>query len=675
MIRSSAAAILLLLSSASLFAAGQGEGQPTSAPGPAAAPLSDAAARFGARENVEQIDLSPGGGRIAYLTPGRGGGSVLLVHDIGGSGEPVRLVASDGRPDRMTWCRFVTDDRLICQLRALLDHQGDLVPFARLVSIDARTGEAQQLGERSSFYDARLRQFDGAVIDWLPGGGGSVLMTREAVPEAGRIGTRLSRTADGLGVVRIDAATLRLTQIEPPNSNASSYMSDGRGHVRIMRTSPVHGATGQLSARSDYYYRQANDREWRLLGSHDELTGAGPVPLAVDAELDAVYVLEKLNGRDALYRISLDGSMSKTLVFAHERVDVDGVVRLGRGSRIVGAAYAEERRHVAHFDADHAALVRSLGRAVPGLPMIDLVSASDDGNKILVHAGSDADPGRYFLYDRAARRLSEILVDRPELEGVPLATVRSVSYPSGDGATIPAYLTLPPGSGGRGLPTVVLPHGGPSARDVWGFDWLAQYLAHRGYAVLQPNYRGSAGYGDQWLQQNGFRSWRTSIGDIAAGARWLAAEGIADPRRTAIVGWSYGGYAALQAGATEPDLFRAIVAIAPVTDLQQAKDDFRGFSNARNVAQYIGDGPHIAEGSPARHAAQIRAPVLLFHGERDRNVPVIHSERMHRALRGADRQSELVRFPDLEHDLADGAARARMLAAIGDFLDARLARQ
>ena len=120
---------------------------------------------------------------------------------------------------------------------------------------------------------------------------------------------------------------------------------------------------------------------------------------------------------------------------------------------------------------------------------------------------------------------------------------------------------------------MILPHGGPSSRDVWGFDWLAQYLANRGYAVLQANYRGSAGYGDQWLQRNGFQSWRTSIGDIDAGARWLAAQGIADPARMAILGWSYGGYAALQAGATEPGLYKAIVAIAPVTDLQQVKDD------------------------------------------------------------------------------------------------------
>jgi dipeptidyl aminopeptidase/acylaminoacyl peptidase len=237
---------------------------------------------------------------------------------------------------------------------------------------------------------------------------------------------------------------------------------------------------------------------------------------------------------------------------------------------------------------------------------------------------------------------------------------------------VPAYLTLPPGSTGRGLPAVILPHGGPGARDTWDFDWLAQYLANQGYAVLQANYRGSAGYGDKWLQQNTFRSWRISIGDITAGARWLAAQGIADPNRMAILGWSYGGYAALQSAATEPGLFKAVVAIAPVTDLQQAKDDYRNYTSATNAAEEIGTGPHVAEGSPLRHVDAITAPVLLFHGDRDLNVNVVHSRRMNDALRGAGKSSELMVFPGLEHDLADSQARVRMLTRIGTFLSQNL---
>ena len=493
-------------------------------------------------------------------------------------------------------------------------------------------------------------------------------MQHDYVPEAGRIGTLVSRTADGVGIDRVDIRTLHATPVERPNPRAGGYISDGRGHVRIMVVPSVRGSTEQMGTRTDYLYRTEAGHDWQPLASYDDATGDGMIPIAVDAGLNAAYVLKKLDGRFALYRVKLDGSMATELVYANAHVDVDDVVWASHGSRVIGASFAEQQRGTVYFDSVYAGLARSLGRALPNLPEIEFGSASADGNRIIVRAASDTDAGRYYVYDRAAHSLNAILIDRPQLDSVATAPMRAVSYPAADGVSVPAYLTLPPNSAGRNLPAVILPHGGPAARDVQRFDWLVQYLAHQGYAVLQPNYRGSAGYGDAWLQQNGFRSWRTSIGDITAGARWLAAQGIADPNRMAILGWSYGGYAALQSAATEPGLYKAVVAIAPVTDLQQQKDDFRGYLGHSNEADYIGAGPHVAEGSPLRHAAAITAPVLLFHGDHDLNVNVIHSRHMDEALRGAGRSSELTVFPGLEHDLADSEVRVRMLTRIGAFL-------
>jgi dienelactone hydrolase len=628
---------------------------------------------FGVRESVQQIDISPDGSHVVYLQPGAGPTTIVYLYDLNGGSEPRIVIRSNGSPERLRWCNFVTNDRLICQVVGISDVAGSPVPFSRLISVDSDGRNVQLLGQRPSFYDARLRQFDGSILDWTGGADGTVLMAREIVPEQERVGTRMTRRSDGLAVDRIDARTLRSTRIEAPNERAGAYISDGRGHVRIMATPEMRTNTGMLGTRTNYLYRTVDSRDWRPFASFDARTGLGMVPLAVDPDLNAAYVLQKLDGRFALYRVKLDGTLAAELVYASEQVDVDDVVRSSRGARVIGVTFADDRRRTVYFDRDYAALARTLGRAMPQLPLIDFGSASADGSRILVHAGSDSDPGRYYIYNRTTRNLGEIMLARPQLENVPLASVRSVSYAAADGTSIPAYLTLPPGREPRGLPAVVLPHGGPSARDEWGFDWLAQYLADQGYAVLQPNYRGSAGYGDQWLQRNGFTGWRTSIGDITAGARWLAAQGIGDPRRMAILGWSYGGYAALQAGVSDPALFRAIVAIAPVTDLQQAKEDFRNFSNARNQSEYIGSGPHLVEGSPLRNVAAITAPVLLFHGERDLNVPVIHSRRMDRALRGAGKRSELTVFPGLEHDLADSSARQQMLERIGNFLRTELA--
>lgn len=665
-----AAFVLLVAGAASAQPPGQ-PAAPAPTPAPAAAP--DAASQFGVRESIENIDLSPDGRRLVFLQPGPDRSSLLYVHDLGGEGQPRVILRSGGSPDRLRWCRFATNDRLVCGVGGMSEGDGGiLLPFSRLISLNTDGSDVKQLGQSASFYDARIRQFDGHILDWGAGDEASVLMARELVPEAGRIGSHISRTANGLAVERVDLRTLRTSRVEAPNSTASRYITDGRGNVRIM-VIPEERGTGMLSPRINFKYRTTASRDWQNLGTYDSATGDGLYPLAVDPVLNAAYVLRKLNGRMALYRIKLDGTLASELVYANEQVDVDSVVTANRGARVIGVTFADDRRRNVYFDADYAAMHRTLARALSLMPLIDFEAASADGNLVLVHAGSDADPGRYYLYNRTTRNLNELLLARPQLEGVQLAAVRSVTYPAADGVQIPAYLTLPPGREARGLPTVVLPHGGPAARDEWGFDWLAQYFAHLGYAVLQPNYRGSAGFGDAWLQQNGFRSWRTSIGDITAGARWLAAQGIGDPRRMAIVGWSYGGYAALQAGVTEPSLFQALVAIAPVTDLQQAKDDFRNYTSGRNQADYIGSGPHIREGSPLQNVAAITAPVLLFHGDRDLNVPIIHSRRMDSALRGAGKRSELVSIAGLEHDLADSGVRVQMLRRIDTFLQANLA--
>jgi dipeptidyl aminopeptidase/acylaminoacyl peptidase len=217
-----------------------------------------------------------------------------------------------------------------------------------------------------------------------------------------------------------------------------------------------------------------------------------------------------------------------------------------------------------------------------------------------------------------------------------------------------------------------MPHGGPGARDEWGFDWLAQFFAAKGYAVLQPNFRGSTGYGDAWFQKNGFQSWKTAIGDVNDGGRWLVQQGIAAPDKLAIVGWSYGGYAALQSAVLDPALFKAIVAVAPVTDLETLRGEAKPFTNFPLVDRFIGHGDHVRDGSPARNAKAIKAPVLMFHGDMDQNVGIGESRLMADKLRDAGGKVELVEFKGLDHQLDDSKARAAMLGRADAFLHASL---
>jgi dipeptidyl aminopeptidase/acylaminoacyl peptidase len=629
-----------------------------------AQPATDPAAAFGARESVASMVISPSGRNIAFISAGDGGSYVLQTVDL--TNPTPRIAGHSDRNQRLTHCDFITDDRLVCSLTSIVDLGGDITTYTQLISVNTDGSNITRIGERNTLDQLYARLWSGRIIDYAGGAPNTVLMEQLFVPEQGA-GTILNRTRQGLGVVRLDTRTLRATTVEAPRDAAEDFISDGQGHVRILAVRDTLG-TGQVTNRTKYMYRRANGGDWQEFSTYDDGTREGMRPVAVDPDLNVAYTFIKLNGRMALYRVSLDGSLRRELVASNDQVDVDDLITFGRRQRVVGASYATERRHAIYFQPELREMLQRLAGALPGRDTMDIVDGNDDETKLLILAGSDNDPGQYYLYDRTARRLSPLAAIRPALAGIPLAHVRPITYRAQDGTSIPAYLTLPPGSSGRGLPALVLPHGGPSARDEWGFDWLAQYFANRGFAVLQPNYRGSSGYGDQWFRENGFRAWRTAIGDVNDAGRWLVSEGIADPAKLAIFGWSYGGYAALQSSVLDANLFKAVVAVAPVTDLASARDAAQNTSAARVVRDFFGTGPHIAEGSPAQHADAIRAPVLMFHGTRDLNVAIDQSRLMDQRLRAAGKTSELIVYPELDHQLDDNAARADMLRRSDAFL-------
>lgn len=633
--------------------------------------LEQDAAAFGTREAVTNLDLSPDGRLAVFVGAGPGRTTVVYVADIAaGSSKPVMYLK--GEPDSYRWCAFASNSRLVCRYSAIIPAGGtataaSLIPASRTISVGIDGRDPKALGQAASEDDVGLRQYDGNVIDWRPGGDDEVLMTRLFLPEGYRsVPSNVQRSKNGIGVVRVNVASLGFTTVEQPRPGQISWMSDGQGHVRLL-------GTGQLSAeiystgRTRYIYRTPNSRDWKTLADYGDDTEFQP--LAIDASINSLYALRKRNGRMALTKIGLGDTLTETVVYENPRVDVDNIVRSGDGQRVVGYTYSEDYRHTVYFDPEYKSLSAALTRALPTHPTVNFVTSSQDGSKVVLFAGTDQDPGRYYLFNKANKSLGEIIPVRPNLAGHPLAAVKPITYAAPDGTIIPAYLTLPLDKAPKNLPAIVLPHGGPTSRDEWGFDWLSQFLAARGYAVIQPQYRGSGGFGDAWLAQNGFKGWRTSISDISAAGRYLTAQGIADPSRIAILGWSYGGYAALQSAATEPSLYRAAVAIAPVTDLSLYKSENDGFSSYKEVAAFVGDGPHLIEGSPLKRAAAIRIPVLLFHGDRDLNVGIAHSQRMQAALQSAGKQSELTTFPGLDHQLEDSNARTSMLLKIGQLLD------
>jgi acetyl esterase/lipase len=631
----------------------------------------DAAAAFGARPSVWRMHLSPDGQSVVYLSPSAGQGSVAYTLSLSSGGHPKSALVASGKPDRLQYCQWVSNDRLVCNAYAVQkDPMLNYPVITRMVAVNADGSNFQVLSRRDSVYAHGLQFGGGYVIDSLPAEDGAVLMTRMYVPDD-KLGTRFGSSARGLGVDRIDTRSLSVKQVEAPRPDATEYISDGLGTVRIvgMRRGTGTDTNHQDEGVIDYLFRPAGSNDWKKLSEYNYLQREGFNPYAVDRDLNVAYGLKKKDGRLALYTVTLDGSLQERLIYSNPDVDVDDLIRIGRRGRVVGVSYVTDTRQSVFFSPEIQQLITALHKALPQQPILRVVDSSADESRLLVFAGSDADPGVYYIFDRKSHQLQTFLVVRSALEGVKLASVRSITYPATDGTLIPAYLTLPPGAeNAKGLPAIVLPHGGPSARDEWGFDWLSQFYAARGFAVLQPQFRGSAGYGDAWFRENGFHSWQIAVGDVLAGGRWLVSQGIANPSRLAVVGWSYGGYAALQSAVLDPSVFKAVVAIAPVTDLGELREQWRRFSNYQVVSNIIGDGPHVKEGSPAQHADKIKVPVLLFHGEVDSNVSIEQSKRMCSALKTAGGSCELVTWLDLDHQLDDAAARTLMLRKSDEFL-------
>jgi len=627
----------------------------------------DAAAAFGARPSVSDLSLSPDGKTISYVAPTTGQGSAVYTMQLQKDAHSRRALATDGSPTRLGGCNWVSNDRLVCGIYGAVKSPefSKTLPFSRVIAVNADGSNAQTLSTSANSNSRGYLLNGGEVIDWLPDEDGAVLMSREYLPDA-HTGS-LMETKPGLGVDHVDTRTLKVKPLEPPKENALGYLTDGRGNVRIAEFRAPRGATGLDSGVYNFMYRLQNQSDWRKLGSYNSLDETGFEPLDVDHDKNIAYGIQKKDGRFAIYSVKLDESLQQDLIYSRPDVDVTRLLHIGRRNRVVGVSYSTDLAKAVYFDESLQKLAAALANALPNHPALQFTDSSVEEDKLLIFAARDNDPGSYWVFDRTTHELKPLFAVREELDGVKLAQVSPVTITAADGTPVPGYITYPPGQEkAKGLPAIVMPHGGPGARDVWGFDWMAQFYAHQGFVVLQPNFRGSSGYGDAWYQQNGFRSWPTAIGDVLDSGRWLVSQGIADPAKLAIVGWSYGGYAALQSAVVDSSVFKAVVAIAPVTDLEDLKEESRGWTNRGLTEEFVGDG--VREASPAQNAAAIKVPVLLFHGTMDRNVAVGESRHMDKSLSAANVPHELVLFEDLDHQLDDSKARAEMLRKSEAFL-------
>jgi dipeptidyl aminopeptidase/acylaminoacyl peptidase len=630
----------------------------------------DAAAAFGARPSASGASLSPDGKSIAFIRPDAGSGTALQTVDLSAPGDPKVALYTNGKPDTLSDCHWVSNQRLVCQLFRTINDGRFLTPISRWIAVDRAGGNFKMLSNDANINTHGYLLHAGEIIDWLPDDPDALLISREYSPDT-HVGSTIGSAQDGIGVDRIDTRTGQVQQVEAPDKSVKSYIADGHGNVRVMALEPKLTVNGEDTGILEYRYRKTGSREWLKLSDYNAADRSGFRPVAVDHDQNMAYGFRRRDGRMGLFSIKLDGSLAESVVYARPDVDVDDseIVQLGRRTRVIGGYSLRGGRTGFYIDPDIERIALSLESALPGNPRVYINDASADEKKLLALANGGNIPGHYFLFDRDLRQLQPLLPVRAELEGVALGTTRQVQYQAKDGTSLTAYLTLPPGAEhAQGLPAVVIPNDGGTSIDDSGFNWLAQYFAARGYAVLKPNFRGSAHSAQLWLEQNGYKSWRTAVGDVLDGGRWLVSQGIANPAKLFAVGWSYGGYVVLQSAVAEPGLFKAVVGIAALSDLDAFKEEWRGWTNFDEVSNYVGTGPHVREGSPARNADKIKVPVLLFHGTVDREISYRQSQLMASGLASAGVKHDLVIYKDLDRFLEDGTARADLLRKSDVFL-------
>ena len=632
------------------------------------------AERFGIRSSVLHISLSPSGSKIAWVGSGPLHTEELNVIDLDDD-EGVQTIATNTEIHAdLERCDWVSEERLLCDVYGMRRRpNGLLLPFSRMFLVSSDGSNLRPIENSADRVGLRFNNDGGDLVALdVRGQTGQALITRNYVQEDVSA-TGMANWQSGRGVDRLDVLSGNRRRVVAPDPRASRYIADENGIVRL-KVRNVFSEDGFDTGEDTLHVRIPGRTSWQDLGNI-QIEGSPAVdfvPITVDAARGLIYGYETTAGFRVAVEVPLENLGAGRIIARREGVDVDRLIRVGRQRRVIGASFATEKRAVEYFDSDFERLVAALARALPDQPLINIAGASQDEQKLLIIASSDTNPGRVYIFDRQARNLEPLLEMRDYLVGQRMGQMRPVSFPAADGTQIPGYLTLPPGSDGQDLPAIVLPHGGPAARDYWGFDWLVQFFTAQGFAVLQPNFRGSTGYGEAWFGRNGYRAWDIAIGDVNSAGRWLVSEGIAQPDRLAIVGWSYGGYAALQSQVVEPNLYKAVVAIAPVTDLEYLLDGSRAFTSFRVRQEQLGRGSHIGEGSPRRHAGRFKAPVALFHGTYDANVNVRHSRAMADALGDLSKPVTYFEFEDLQHDLGDSRVRSEMLVEIGRFLDASL---
>lgn len=468
---------------------------------------------------------------------------------------------------------------------------------------------------------------------------------------------------------RLNIVTGEMTMLAENPGNIQGWMTDHEGKLRVA-TAIVDGVNTQLLYRSD------ESQEFRPILTTSFKESVSPAFFTFDNK--KLYATSNL-GRDKSAAVVFDPETATEteVLYQNDTYDLSSISYSRKRKVITAASFVSWKRERHFFDEQTKKLFQRLEQLLPGYEIS--LSASDKSETVyIVRTYSDRSLGSYFTYDSNKDKLTKIQEVSPWLNEDHMAEIKPVSYRARDGFIIHGYLTLPKGVEPKNLPVVVNPHGGPWARDNWGFNPEVQFLANRGYAVLQMNFRGSTGYGRAFLEA-GFRQWGLSMQtDITDGVYWLILQGIADPKRIAIYGASYGGYATLQGLVADPLLYAAGVDYVGVSNLFTFMKTIPPYWKPMLDMMYemVGnpekDKAQFEATSPALNADRILAPLFVAQGAKDPRVNIAESDQIVEALRKRGVDVEYMVKENEGHGFRNEENRFDFYRAMERFLDKHL---
>jgi dipeptidyl aminopeptidase/acylaminoacyl peptidase len=648
---------------------------------------------FARRPQMHGVSISDDGRYIAFLS-GSGDETILMTFDRTQAGGAFkRVTASEPNKFDIGWCRWATNSRVVCGIYGnIRGKKYAEPPFKRLFAVNAdgtalktleeERNEGNLLSPKTSARNVNMNY--GAGIDnsnrtamshtsdfFSPGGVANLVTTHKperqdevidfTPNDPDSVLIQADDDKDGypsILQININTANRSLKMLQSPP--IQMFVTDGHGNPRL-------GWGTSRAGETSYFAKLGGERDWRQLAT---AKAAGERyrlrPIAIATEPDTAYAFGIYEGRDALWNVDLADKREPKLLFKHPLVDVgEPIVRTD--GRLLGVRYDVERPYVWYADPKHRELIDRLEAQFPNR-VFDIIDSTEDQKLLVLQASSDVDFGTFYLYDVEKDKLQKLGTAYPELDQKSLGTMTNILYKAADGTEIPGYLTVPTGGESKNLPLIVIPHDGPATRDSWNFSYLRVFLANRGYAVLQMNYRGSTGFGDKW-RADAHQDWGGLVySDIQDATKWAVSQGIADPKRICILGSGFAGYEALLSAARNDGTYKCAIGIGAIVDLELQLDLAPQFD--RTAKQEIGvDKEKFERDSPLANASKISIPVLLIHGDKDWQVQLDHLHKMENALDKHDKDVTVVEIKNGTHELERRSDRLTVLKEVEAFLD------